>query len=259
LQEAHREELGAQARNGVRFRHLVGYGMFLPIDQAFEMARKLYPGLKRVGVGWNPAEANSRRYTTVARQVCQKLGLETLATYGERLAAAILGGRTSVELLGWSVPARDLSMLLLALAITALTGGGLYVFFRTNLGTAMRATGDNPQMIRALGVNTGNMMIAGLALSNGLIALSGSLFAQYQGFADVQMGIGMVVWGLASVIMPARPTKFVLCKISRPGAAAQPRPGRPARQRHWESLGRSAPGLDAAHGHLAQAATLASG
>src|SRR5262249_31531284 len=49
--------------------------------------------------------------------------------------------------------------------------------------------------------NTGNMMVAGLALSNGLIALSGSLFAQYQGFADVQMGIGMVVWGLASVII----------------------------------------------------------
>jgi len=125
----------------------------------------------------------------------------TLATYSERLAAATLGGRGGVDLLGWSVPARDLAMLLLALAITALFGVALYVFFRTNLGTAMRATGDNPQMIRALGVNTDNMMIAGLALSNGLIALSGSLFAQYQGFADVQMGIGMVVWGLASVII----------------------------------------------------------
>jgi putative ABC transport system permease protein len=125
----------------------------------------------------------------------------TLATYSERLGAAILGGRTGVDVLGWSVPVRDLSMLLLALAITVLVGGALYVFFRTNLGTAMRATGDNPQMIRALGVNTGNTMIAGLALSNGLIALSGSLFAQYQGFADVQMGIGMVVWGLASVII----------------------------------------------------------
>src|SRR5262249_24466156 len=56
-------------------------------------------------------------------------------------------------------------------------------------------------MIRALGVNVGNMTIAGLALSNGLIALSGALLAQYQGFADVQMGIGMVVWGLASVII----------------------------------------------------------
>ena len=65
----------------------------------------------------------------------------------------------------------------------------------------MRATGDNDQMIRALGVNVDTMIIAGLALSNGLVALAGSLFAQYQGFADVQMGIGMVVWGLASVII----------------------------------------------------------
>jgi putative ABC transport system permease protein len=65
----------------------------------------------------------------------------------------------------------------------------------------MRATGDNDQMIRALGVNVGNMIVFGLALSNGLIAMSGALLAQYQGFADVQMGIGMVVWGLASVII----------------------------------------------------------
>ena len=65
----------------------------------------------------------------------------------------------------------------------------------------MRATGNNPQMIRALGVNVGNMTIVGLAVSNGLIALAGALLAQYQGFADVQMGIGMVVWGLASVII----------------------------------------------------------
>lgn len=65
----------------------------------------------------------------------------------------------------------------------------------------MRATGDNPQMICALGVSVDFIIILGLALSNGLIALSGALLAQYQGFADVQMGIGMVVWGLASVII----------------------------------------------------------
>ena len=125
----------------------------------------------------------------------------TVASYGDWLGSAMSGGRPTVDVLGWSLPARDLSMLVLALTITALFGCGLYLFFRTNLGMAMRATGDNPQMIRALGVNTGTMMVAGLALSNGLIALSGALFAQYQGFADVQMGIGMVVWGLASVII----------------------------------------------------------
>jgi putative ABC transport system permease protein len=65
----------------------------------------------------------------------------------------------------------------------------------------MRATGDNDQMIRALGVNTKGMIIFGVALSNGFIALAGSMLAQFQGFADVQMGIGMMVWGLASVII----------------------------------------------------------
>jgi putative ABC transport system permease protein len=56
-------------------------------------------------------------------------------------------------------------------------------------------------MIRALGVNVENMIVLGLALSNGLVAVAGALLTQYQGFADVQMGIGMVVWGLASVII----------------------------------------------------------
>jgi putative ABC transport system permease protein len=80
-------------------------------------------------------------------------------------------------------------------------GAILFVFFRTHLGTAMQAAGDNAQMIRALGVNVNAMIILGLALSNGMVALAGALLAQYQGFADVQMGIGMVVWGLASVII----------------------------------------------------------
>jgi len=70
-------------------RHLVGYGMFLPIDQAFDLALKLYPGLKRVGVGWNPAEANSRRYTTVARQVCGKLGIELLEAQVENTSGIV--------------------------------------------------------------------------------------------------------------------------------------------------------------------------
>ena len=65
----------------------------------------------------------------------------------------------------------------------------------------MRATGNNSQMARALGVNDERMIILGLAISNGLIGLSGAFLAQYQGFADIQMGIGMIVWGLASVII----------------------------------------------------------
>jgi putative ABC transport system permease protein len=65
----------------------------------------------------------------------------------------------------------------------------------------MRATGDNEQMIRTLGVNTDNMTILGLGLSNGLVAFSGALVAQNQGFADVGMGIGMIVAGLAAIII----------------------------------------------------------
>ena len=125
----------------------------------------------------------------------------TLATYAERLGTGVLGGAASLSVLGWEVSARDAATLILSFAIIALMGGILYAFFRTNLGTAMRAAGDNAQMIQALGANVGTMIIMGLALANGLIALSGALLAQYQGFADVQMGIGMVVWGLASVII----------------------------------------------------------
>ena len=129
------------------------------------------------------------------------LNATTLASRAETAATALLGGASRVNVMGWDVNARDAGMLVVAGAVIAAVGALIYAFFRTNLGTAMRATGNNDQMIRALGVNVGTMIILGLALSNGLIALAGALLAQYQGFADVQMGIGMVVWGLASVII----------------------------------------------------------
>lgn len=129
------------------------------------------------------------------------LAVSTFPSEAEALAQRIFGGANVLNVAGWQVTLRDASVLILAAVIIALVGAALYAFFRTNLGTAMRATGNNQQMIRALGVNVGNMIILGLAVSNGLIGLSGALLAQYQGFADVQMGIGMVVWGLASVII----------------------------------------------------------
>jgi putative ABC transport system permease protein len=128
------------------------------------------------------------------------LSERTLATMAESAALRVLGS-ASLHLLGWEVSARDAAVLALALSAAVIVGGALYLFFRTNIGTAMQAAGDNAQMIRALGVNVDNMIVLGLALSNGLIALSGGLLTQYQGFADVQMGIGMVVWGLASIII----------------------------------------------------------
>jgi putative tryptophan/tyrosine transport system permease protein len=125
----------------------------------------------------------------------------TLATKAEHLGARLFGSSADLNVFGWTVGVRDASMLLAILLFISAFGVVLYLFFRTNLGTAIRATGDNPQMIRALGVSVDFILVLGLALSNGLIALSGALLAQYQGFADVQMGIGMVVWGLASVII----------------------------------------------------------
>jgi putative ABC transport system permease protein len=129
------------------------------------------------------------------------LSERTLATVAEGGASWLRGGTADLDLWGWSVGLRDAGMLVVALIVVAAIAGCLYTFFRTNLGTAMQAAGDNPQMIRALGVNVENMIVLGLALSNGLVAVSGALLAQYQGFADVQMGIGMVVWGLASIII----------------------------------------------------------
>ena len=126
----------------------------------------------------------------------------TLASQAESLGSRLLHTTDGdLNFFGWSVGVRDAAMLVCVLGLVIFAGLVLYLFFRTNLGTAMRATGDNPQMIRALGVSVDFILILGLALSNGLIALAGSLVAQYQGFADVQMGIGMVVWGLASVII----------------------------------------------------------
>ena len=76
-----------------------------------------------------------------------------------------------------------------------------YWYFGTEQGSAIRATGDNPAMSRAQGINVDSMKVLGLAFSNGVVALSGGLMAQYQGFADINMGRGAIVIGLAAVII----------------------------------------------------------
>lgn len=92
------------------------------------------------------------------------------------------------------------ALLLLGIA-TASVIGILYLFFGTELGCGIRATGCNPAMSRAQGINTGVNKVIGLALSNGLVALSGGLLCQYQGYADINMGRGAVVIGLAAVVI----------------------------------------------------------
>ncbi|MFT5720874.1 MAG: putative ABC transport system permease protein [Motiliproteus sp.] len=89
----------------------------------------------------------------------------------------------------------------LAFTLVVLVAGILLVLFlKSELGLAMRATGANARMARAQGVATGGMIMLGMALANALVALSGSLFAQSQGSADITLGVGVIVVGLASVI-----------------------------------------------------------
>lgn len=77
----------------------------------------------------------------------------------------------------------------------------LFGFLKTRKGFALRATGDNEEMVRAAGISSDNMKLLGLSVSNGLVGLAGGMLAQYQGYSDVGMGTGMVVIGLASVII----------------------------------------------------------
>lgn len=129
------------------------------------------------------------------------LPLLTEATIFRSAAEGMDASSAVVSVMGWEVRQNELWMLFVMAGLIAGTGALLQLFFRTNLGLAMRATGDNPQMIRALGVDVSRMITLGLAIGNGLVALSGAVLVQYQGFADVQMGLGMVVWGFASVIL----------------------------------------------------------
>ena len=96
-----------------------------------------------------------------------------------------------------NIPSAIITGLIIAAVLVALA----YWYFGTEQGSALRSTGDNPAMSRALGINIDNMKVLGLSLSNGVVALAGGLMAQYQGFADINMGRGAIVSGLAAVII----------------------------------------------------------
>ena len=95
----------------------------------------------------------------------------------------------------------DMAMMAVGLVGVMLVGVILYWFFGTEYGCSLGATGANVNMARAQGINTGRAKVVGLMLSNGLVALSGALLTQYQGYADVSMGRGAIVIGLAAVII----------------------------------------------------------
>ncbi|MEY3946939.1 MAG: hypothetical protein RJB03_1645 [Bacteroidota bacterium] len=143
-----------------------------------------------------------------------KLGIDALlsgilvmtALYSVNL---IILGRSNIPLIG-TASIFDLLSLPFAGSLNALLIAALFVLIllfliiyllRTDFGIAMRATGNNPVMTKAMGVNNDRIKIIGLAMANGLTATSGFLVAQYQGFADINMGIGIVITGLGSVLI----------------------------------------------------------
>lgn len=132
---------------------------------------------------------NTDTAMTAVRDFFEKTGID-----------AFLNGILSAVGLGDSLPRTWgilLFMIFVTLAIKFLTDA----FLKTELGLAIRATGDNKRMIRSFSSNTNLMIILGLGLSNAMVAFSGALIAQQGGFADVGMGIGMIIIGLASVII----------------------------------------------------------
>ena len=119
----------------------------------------------------------------------------------------IMGGRSNIPLLRevtvFNIVAQFLprERLLFSLFVALLVGAAMAVFFHTRLGLALRATGDNEAMVRASSINSTYTKFVGLCMANGIAGLSGGLIAQYQGFADINMGLGMVVVAMASLII----------------------------------------------------------
>lgn len=116
----------------------------------------------------------------------------------------IMAGRSNQALLGKPsiISLGNISLaIVVGIVAVALVVVALYWFFGTELGSAIRATGNNRKMVRAQGVNTNFTKMLGLTLSNGIVGLAGGLLAQYQGYADINMGRGAIVIGLAGVII----------------------------------------------------------
>jgi putative ABC transport system permease protein len=120
-----------------------------------------------------------------------------------------------------AIPSRSFSVIITQLNIpmsliilagfTIVIALGLYWFFGTELGCAIRSTGNNQNMSRAQGINTSLIKVLGLMLSNGIVAIAGALLCQYQGFTDINMGRGAIVIGLAAVIIGGA----IISKLSR--------------------------------------------
>lgn len=125
----------------------------------------------------------------------------SILNQAERLGQRLLGLPASLTLGGTTVSGASLASLVVMSLLAIALAIGLAAFLRTDLGLAMRAAGNNPEMARASGINVDAMVLLGLGLSNGLIALAGVTFAQFQGFASIQMGMGTAVMGVATLMI----------------------------------------------------------
>ena len=199
----------------------------LTVDGSFPLGGAV--AAAQIVAGWNPFAATAMAvvagalagyltaWLNVRLRIMQLLAsiLVMIALYSINLRVmgkpniALINDPTVFSLLAFGdLPDYWLKPLVL-LAIVAIAKIGIDLFFASELGLAMRATGGNPRMARAQGISTDRLTLWGLALSNALVALAGALFVQTQGGADISMGIGTIVIGLAAVIigetlLPAR-------------------------------------------------------
>jgi len=194
----------------------------LTVDGSFALGGCICATLV-VGAGWNPilALTASAAAGLVAGAITGFLHtafeipailsgiLTQIALWSINLR--IMGGKSNIPLLksdtifSWIVDVTGLTQsqvsMLVGIVIAALMIALLYCFFGTELGAALRATGDNEDMARALGVNTKSTKMLALMLSNGLVAFSGGLVCQSQKYADINMGTGAIVIGLAAIVI----------------------------------------------------------
>lgn len=129
----------------------------------------------------------------LTQMILWSVNLKILGTANQALSAR----SNHIVLTQMNIPSAIIVLVIATVAVIAL----LYLFFGTEMGCAVRATGSNEIMSRAQGINTDLMKIIGLAISNAMVALSGALLCQYQGFTDIGMGRGAVVIGLAAVVI----------------------------------------------------------
>ena len=160
-----------------------------PLLSGILMMIALYSiNLRIMGKSNLPLLSESTIMTSI-RDTWNTLGLDNVTS--SLLSAVGLEGTLPT---GWGI-------LLVMMMVILVIKFAIDAFLKTEIGLALRATGDNEGMVHSFSANTNNMKVLGLGISNGLVALSGALIAQYNGFSDVGMGIGMIVIGLASVII----------------------------------------------------------